>query len=140
MAASKAIKGKGTKLGYAATAIAAPTNIAEIIDIDGPEKEIKSIDVSNMDSPDDIDESIPGNASLKDVSFDINFEEDQEDLLETQFGVQQFWTIELPNGAKRTFPGYLKKIGAKIPMGGVIRTSVAVAVTGKTTFTKAPAA
>ena len=118
--------------------IAHLTSIGEI----GLENE--EIDVTDLDSADDFKEYIAGTRDAGDVSVSGNIVTD--DAVATLYGLAdsrtiEAWEVKYPSGAKWNFNAFVKsfKDGEKTP-DGVATFSMSLRVSGKPTFTPAPAA
>ena len=113
--------------------IANLTSIGEI----GVESE--EIDTTDLDSPDNYKEFIPGTKDAGEVSLAGNIKEEsnvEKMLALAESQSMEEWTVTYPSGATWKFKGFVKsfKDGEKTP-DGLATFSATIRVSGKPTYT-----
>lgn len=119
--------------------------IAEVLSITALSLSTESVDVTNMDSPDNFMEFIPGLRDSGEVSFDINYIfgnathgssigilQDFEDVETTV----RNWKIVFPDVGTTTwsFAGFVTGFTLTDPVDTTVTASITIKVTGKATF------
>jgi len=134
---SNAIAGPGWLLKHAGTLV------AEVKDINGPEQEAETDDVTNQSSPDHYQELITTLLKGGNVTFVCNYvpgDSSQTGLLTAlqARGVESF-TIENGTGLGATatiaFDARVSKWGSKFPVSKAATLDITLAVTGPVTIT-----
>lgn len=112
-------------------------DIAEIMDVTGPEISQEIVDATHMGSADGYAEQIAvGIRAAGDVTFSMNFllgDSSQADLeADINASALRPFRIILPGGTQRwAFSGYVRSIGASYPMRDKMVRDVVIAITGK---------
>lgn len=112
-------------------------DVAEIMDITGPEISQEIVDATNMGSPEGFTEKIAvGIRDAADVTFSMNLIQDdasQNGLLQDVLAsTSRSYRIIFPTGTKRiSFTGLVKSIGHSFPMRDKMVNPVTITVTGK---------
>lgn len=112
------------------------TQIAEVKDIQAPDKMLLMEDATNMDSEDYVERVPVGLHDTSAITFQINHIEadaSQASLEQDLDGaVKRNWRIVHPSGAKRiSFSGYVTKMGAAYPVKGIMVRDCEITPTGK---------
>ncbi|MFN7019880.1 MAG: phage tail tube protein [Phycisphaerales bacterium] len=138
MPATGARGGYGTLLqrGDGATPTEVFTTIAEVMDVDGPERKVNFDDATNMESPDQHVEVVPTIKETGPVTFQVNLLADNSThaLLTSDLDAMRKgnWRLILAGGTKRfEFAAYVESIGASMPVKGKMVRPVTLRLTGK---------
>lgn len=143
MAASSAIIGKGTTLGYTntttATAATFYTSIAELFSVGAPDTDIDEAEVTHYTSDNDFKEFVAGWEDGGEVEFECNYIKTTVTALTTTVTkrTKRNWKITLPDTSIWVFPGYLKKLGGDTPNTEKATIKGTIRLTGKPNFTAA---
>lgn len=114
------------------------TDIAQTVDLTGPEPEVGEVGITNNDSPDNTKEYIPGMIEPGEIEFEVVYTKTQAAALYALFGDGNvyFWRETYPDGSKWEFKGFLNAFGTEAPTEDeAIRNTVGIKVTNKPTFT-----
>lgn len=145
--ASKASEGYGSILSrgtFTATAASSEafTAVAEVRNIDGPAGTGKSIDVSNMDSPNGFMEFVPGMWDDGKISVDLNMLQTEATNFIADKRTKRSWRITFPAavGTTTNLPamynyGFIDEFSIGAPHDDRISMKVGIKLTGKGTFT-----
>jgi len=137
MAATRAKSGFGTLVqrGDGGSPTETFTTVAEIVNVNGPERTLDIIDASHMESPNGRKEYIPAMLDVSEITCDMNFlpgDTSQANLQSDQDNrtLRNFRFI-LPGAGKR-FEGaaYVMKIGAAMPYDGKMVSPVTLRPSG----------
>lgn len=141
MATPRSGPGNLLKLGAAASPYA-PTTVAQVGDIDGPNRSANTHDVTSQDTVGGYRQIIP---ALKDggtVSFPLWFDanDTQHVSLDTIFenSERRYWEVwfaDASPGKYYKFMGYITEFGTKLPVDGVIEASITITVDGAVVLT-----
>lgn len=137
MAASSAIIGKGTTLGYSVVDADSYTTIAELFSVGIPDTEVDEVEVTHYASDNDFKEFVAGWEDGGEVEFELNYEKDEADALIALRGAPMDWKITLPDTSTWIFPGFIKKLGGEIPNQDKVTTKATIRITGVPDFTPA---
>jgi predicted secreted protein len=117
--------------------------VAEVKSIGGPSLSRDSADATNMDSPDDYEETIPSLKKGGEVALVLNFRPDHASqgstaglLKDFEDGTVRKWRIRWPQFSTTpslTFPGYITGWEPSAAVKDVMAVAVKVMVTGKPT-------
>jgi hypothetical protein len=135
--ASDATVGYGSVLSTSATQGGTYTDIAQTVDLTGPEPEVGEINITNNDSPDNTKEYLPGMIEPGEMSFEVIYSSAQAEDLYTMFGdgLVHWFKETYPDGGSWTFPGFLNAFGSEAPTEDeAIRNTVGIKLTGKPVF------
>lgn len=100
--------------------------------------EVNDIDVTWMESPERWREFIAGLKDAKEIQCEALYEKANMAMLLAALGdVNEDWTILLPDGSIFMCEGYIKTLGAAIPMDDKISQPLNIKLSGKPTFTPA---
>lgn len=136
MAASSAIIGKGTTLGYTATTSATSyTTVSELFDVAGPSEDIDEAEVTHYTSDDGRKEFVGGWIDPGEVEFEANYVKAGMTALAALGTTLRNWKITLPDASIWVFPGWLKKLGQPIPNQDKITIKGTLRLSGKPNFT-----
>lgn len=132
---SKATNSVGTKfLKYVSSAWAP---IAEVTQIDGPDKSRETIDVTNLDSTEGWKEFIAGFKDGGTVDLTMNFTREGYDLMDDDFNsnTRQSYQILLPDTENTSieFLGLVVNNSLSIQVGDRIMATVSIKVSGPVT-------
>ena len=137
MAVTKARSGFGTlfQRGDGATPEVF-TTIAEVMDVEGPEKKVNFDDATHMESPDQYAEFIPTMKESGSVTFNVSFLPDDGTHASLNTDLEAMtkrnFRIVLPSATKRwEFTGFVEILGASHPVKGKMVRAVSIKVTGK---------
>jgi|SRR5579875_464272 len=118
--------------------------VEEVISISGPTQKLKTIDVTNMDSPSGFAEFIAGIIDGGQVQVECNFTNGTNQagvLSDFQGKVNQQWKVALPGTQPAagywTFNGYVVDYAQDFKVNDRITLKFTVQVTGKPTFATA---
>lgn len=127
------ISGYGTTLQGATTGVLGNINR---IAIDGQEAD--EIEISTMNSPGRVKQFIAGMIDPKAITLDLIYEDKQTTVIISRIGkTNESWTIVFPDGSTYVVPGFLKKVGAAIPMNDKITQTVIIRCSGLPVFNSA---
>ena len=139
MAASSAIIGKGTTLGYTSTTTATAatfyTSVTELFDVGWPEEENQEAEVTHYTSDDDRLEFVGGWWGPQEVEFEANYVKAGCTAMAALGTTKRNWKITLPDSSIWVFPGWLKKLGGAIPNQDKVTVKGTIRLTGKPNFT-----
>jgi hypothetical protein len=134
--------------GHGALVTFGGTNIGNIVDINGPDQSVDSIDISTMESAGKAMEFIPGMIDNGEVSLALNFDGATDtsanaQLLQAQVTqtsaqalVIQYGDHSTPtNAAKFECSAFITGLGAVIPSKSKVDQNVTFKLTGQKTFT-----
>jgi predicted secreted protein len=115
------------------------TTIAEVLDISGPSSSVDTIEVTNMDSPNNYKEYIAGLLDGGEVSFDCNFTNvaSQTNIIaDHQNRTLRNFKMVLPLAGNPawTFAGYVTGFDNSQPVQDKITASFTIKITGKPTL------
>src|SRR5688500_4393426 len=134
-------KGHSTKLefGDAATVAGSTTwtPVAKITEITPPNVEAEDIDVSHMESPDQVNEYDPGWAEGGEVEATIQYEKAANETVYNLFRVPKGYRIVFVDGSKWNFDGYMKAFGNEVERKGIVTAKITIKLSGKPEFVKA---
>lgn len=113
------------------------TTIPNVGDIDGPGGESTDIDVTDHDSPGNMDENLPGTADPGDLTFPVHY--DPEETLHVQlFNDQKAqlvrnYRVVYPMAGDETFqfPGYVRRFRQAAPVKGALQWQLQIKVAGE---------
>jgi hypothetical protein len=135
---SSAQIGAGTTLGYGSTLGGSYTSYGEVLDVNMPSGEIAKIDVTHYlsDTTNFVKDFISGKwKEYGNLVVKLNYLAAQTVLLNTHFGLQQFFKITLPDGCHWRIPGFICKFGGAIPnKDAQVTQDVEICVTSAPTF------
>jgi hypothetical protein len=144
MSTTTAIIGKGTTIGYAAdgTTAGSFTLLAEIKDVGAPKVTIAEAEATHYTSPNGAEEFIPGWLNGGEVDIKGNYINSDRTVIEGMLQVMKWWQIILPKqgsevtaGGNWMCRGFIKALGADIPLKEAIQTHFSVKFTGKPVWT-----
>ena len=134
--------------GHGALVTLGGTNIGNIIDINGPDQSVDSIDISTMDSAGKAMEFIPGMIDNGELSIDLNYDGGSAatanaTLLQAQITATAAQTLVIQYGdhstptsaSKFECSGFITALGAVIPSKSKVDQNVTFKLTGRKTFT-----
>ena len=133
---SNATKAYGASLHYSTNGTTY-TEIAQTVDLGGPEPEVGEIKITNNDSPDNTQEYIPGLIEPGDYEFQIVYAVNACATIYSLMDAQTvyYWRVTFPDGAKWEFRGFVKGFGTEGQTDdGAIMTTMTIKLTGKPTF------
>ena len=133
---SDATPGYGAQLGYSTTG-SDYTNIAQTVDLTGPEPEVGEVGITNNDSPDNTKEYMPGMIEPGTQEFELIYKKSVCNTLYGMFGngITYFWKLEYPDGSSWTFKGFLKSFGTEAPTEDeAMKNTIGIKLTNKPTF------
>ena len=119
------------------------TTVAEVRDIQLPQRTLELQDATHQESPDGYMEFIPGLKDGGEVSFEVNWLPDnsgQSGLVDDfENRVRRDWKIIESNTAASywTFTAYVSQISPQAPVNGVARSNFTLRISGKPTLTTA---
>lgn len=130
---TSAVSGPGWILKHAGT------TIAEVLDIDGPEQEAETDEVTNQSSPSNYKEYISTLLDGGDVKFKCNRipgDSSQAGLLTALQGRGlEAFTLDDPNSVETiSFDARVKKWGTKYPVGKAATLDITLKITGPVTI------
>lgn len=134
---SEATVGYGSSLFYSVDGTAY-TEVAQTVDLSGPEPEVGDVAITNNDSPDNTKEYIPGMIEPGEQEFEVVYKKAVCAALYGMFGngITYFWRELYPDGSKWEFKGYLKGFGTEAPTEDeAIRNTITIKLTTKPVFT-----
>jgi hypothetical protein len=134
MAASNAISGFGSTLGYQAGTDGTYTTLAEITNISPPNMKVDTADVSTMDSPDSFKEYIALLADGGEVTVQLNFKASITTTITGLLRLKKTWKITLPDSSNWVFSGILTGLDGAIPHDGKVTQSFTLKISGKPTW------
>ncbi|MEM6798003.1 MAG: phage tail tube protein [Planctomycetota bacterium] len=125
--------------GDEATAAASSTwtALAGVTEIGGISIEADDIDVSNMDSPEQMRQFDPGWADAGEVEVTLQFAKAQNAAVYGLFRVPKGFQIMFADGSKWEFDGYVKGFGNEIEREGIVTATATAKISGKPAFTAA---
>jgi hypothetical protein len=138
---SDATSGFGSTLSFSDLGVTY-TDVAQTVDLSGPEPEIGDVKITNNDSPNRSHEYMPGGGLIEpgEQDFEVVYTKTQCAALYTMFGdgLEYFWRETYPDGSKWEYKGYIKKFGTEAPTEDEsIRNSITLKLTTKPAFTAA---
>lgn len=134
---SEAILGIGTVLAYSAHPTPTTyTPLAEVYSVGWPEVTGSDVKVTHYLSPGNVHEYIAGFSEGGEVAVEANYVGGELATAYSLKGVTKTWKITLPDGATVVFPGYVKSVGAEIPVEDRITSKLTIKVAGEPTFTE----
>lgn len=126
-----AVKGRKSKLGYAAAAEGPFTALAKITEVVPPRTTVDRVDVTHMESPDEYLEREPGWADAGDIEVKIQFAAANAATIQGLSGVMKYWQVEFSDGSTWTAQGFIADIGDQVEFKGIVSTDIKICVTGK---------
>jgi predicted secreted protein len=114
--------------------------VGNIINIGGPSQTRDSIDISTMDSADDVREFIAGMIDSGEITFTCNYDGSASgtaDKLNIAFlaGTAEVWTITIPGPSIFACSGFITALGPAIPFDDKITQDVTIKLSGVVTYT-----
>jgi hypothetical protein len=140
MSATAAVHSYGSTLGYSATSGGSYTNVAEVVEVDGPSLQVSEVDVTSLASPSAHKEFLPGLVDPGDIKLKLN-------LLTSQFSTVwgfaagrtfKYWKITLSNGDTAVAYGFIKELHPSAPDNKQLMADMTIKVSGPITYTPAP--
>lgn len=139
--------GYGKKLAYGDTLIAATTEIDGTQEVNLPERELGTAEITNDDSPDFHKDYMPGLYEPGNVSFTYVYGRTIFAAVETIFqlanaagtraSATKFWKVTLPDLSTASFQGFLVKHDLPAELEDAVVVEGEIQVIGKITFTPA---
>lgn len=138
------ILGHAKRIAYGDTLIAISNDVFGTIDINLPERELESEELTNDDSPDFHKDYMPGLYEPGTVGFSYRYAKTMFTALEavyqlatvagTRADATKFWKVTLPDGSTAIFSGFLK--AHNLPVEGATSPVVEaeIQVIGKITW------
>ena len=131
-----AVKGIGSKFYYGNTGAEAATQIARVRGITPPTAEVPDIDTSHLEST--AREFTAGLRDNGEAELSVEFAKTAIDTLEGLVGTDKAFKIELADGSKFLWEGYIKSLGTEpIELDTIVVNTITVKVSGAITFTPA---
>ena len=132
---SDATLGYGSALSYSLAGTVF-TEIAQTVDLAGPEPEVGDVNITNNDSPDNTKEYIPGMIEPGEQTFEVIYKKAVCAAVYALMGIIYFWEETYPDGSKWAFKGYVKGFGTEAPTEDeAIRNTITIKLTTKPVFT-----
>lgn len=130
----------GVKFQYSTNAGTSYTNLAHVLDIDGPNGSRDMVDVTDQDSTQCTREFVPGLADEGEVSLTLNnvTTDATQEFMDTLFTATSasYFKILMPTTTNFwTFQGFVNSKGRSFPLGDKIGLNYGVKVTGVVTYT-----
>lgn len=133
-----AILGKGTKIGYAATAEGTPTELAEVFKVTPPVDKTGRVKTTHYGSTgpyhDTIAEGFTENPTCE---VEANYTKAQRAALSTIKDVVKYWTITYPDNSTEKFQGRVIEISADVPNEDKITNKCVIELTTAPVFAAA---
>lgn len=129
-------------IGHGVTLSGATTGtIGKITNIDWSGLVADDVEKTDFDSEDKYREYEPGLKEPGEITADLKYD---KTLLDTIMDAihgdaagaasDELWTLTFATGAQLCFRGYLKSIGASMPIGDQVMMPIAIKLTGKVSF------
>lgn len=115
------------------------TTIPQVGDMDGPGGDSEEIDVTDHDSPGNMDETLPGTVNPGDMTFPIHYDpaiELHNQLFEDQKGqTVRNYRVVYTTANDKTFqmPAFVRQFRQAAPVKGALRWQVTLRVAGEIT-------
>lgn len=107
------------------------TPLARVKSIKPPKLSGKNIDITVLDSPDEMEELLSGLGTGGEIEATIEYDKTQTGTLAGLFRTAATWSIKYPSGSGWTFAGWLNEIGEEeVVNGEVLRTTIKMTVSG----------
>ena len=139
------IIGHAKQLSYGDTLVGATTRVFGTREVNLPERELGTAEVTNDDTPDFHKDYIPGLYEPGTVSFTYLYAKSQFAALEaiyqlatvaaTRASATKFWKVTLPDASTATFKGFLTKHDLPMETEDEVVVEAEIQVVGKITFT-----
>src|SRR6266852_2118323 len=136
MPATAAIAAVGSKIEVDTTGAGAWALVGEVVNIGGPEVDVNPIKASNLQSPNQAHEYIPGMGEGGTVKLDINFTRAMMTQMYAYYRTAKNWRITLSDATTVcTFTAFWSKYGNEEQLEGAQMTPIELKVTGKPVWT-----
>lgn len=117
---------------------AAFNNVAQVVDINGPDVSVKSVQMTNNDSPNangvGFHEKIPGLVDAGSVTVNIIHKKATLVALYALVGLLRYWRITYVDGTVWTCQGFITKMPPGDPLEGAQTIDLTIEWTGKPTL------
>jgi hypothetical protein len=131
-----AVKGHSVEIAHSETSGGTYTKIANLVDLDMASLlQAEDIDVSHMESVDQIEETEPGWAAGQEFTATWQYAKAVNATVYALFRQKKFWKVTFSDGSTWVFPGYLKDFGNTVERKGIITLSLTMKIAGAPTFT-----
>ena len=126
--------------GYGTTLSGATTGeIAEITNISIGGMEVDDLDLTTMDATNKWRIFKAGLKNAGELTLEVLYEKtNMATMLAALGAANEDWTITLPDGSTFVCSGYLRSIGAEVPVEDRISQSIVLKLSGEPTFTPNP--
>jgi len=135
---TSAISGVGTKLYRSTTVDGTYTAVAEIPNIDGPNKSRDTHDVTDLDSTGGYKEFKPAFRDGGEITIDMFFTQAGYMLMNDDFEQDdvRYYKIVMPNTDQTIFrfAAYVTNLGFSIPADGIVTAPVTLKISGQITM------
>jgi len=127
--------------GYGTTLTGATAGlIGNITQLTGPSETRDPIDISTMDSADQVREFIAGMKDSGEITFTCNYDGSAAgaaNALKTAYdlGTAEIWTIVYPDTSTEAATGFITALGKATPFDDKITQDVTIKLTAKVTYT-----
>jgi hypothetical protein len=106
------------------------TPITQAIKVDPPEVSVDDIKTTNLTSPNEAHEYLPGFKEGGEGKITIQYAHTQTAALYALLGVQKGYKVILPDTHGIGFDGYIKSFGTPIDDEGIVTNDITFKVTG----------
>jgi hypothetical protein len=137
------IIGRGTKVqlgsetSTSATAATAYTDIAEIVDVNGPNIEVNDIEMTNADSPGNFEQYEPGTNNPGEVEVVANYTKAQYSTSMGLIGTKRRWRLLFTDNSNLLYDGYIKGLGTAAPLKDKVSATTTIKIASQPTFATA---
>jgi hypothetical protein len=128
------VEGFGTKFGYATTLGGTYTYLGEVLDLTPPALVTQDIKTTHMLTANKVHTYRPGLVEPGECKVTIHFDHTENASLYALRNQNYFWQVLFSDGSKLSCAGYLKEIGQKTPMDGLVNTELTIKASGDFTF------